>query len=175
MERLFLLDYKVKKQIVEIALTAVGVMFQKLSRRSDEMKAELAGWDDGRRFALGILPHGPSVTLQYAGGRVKYLGKGVRDADVAIYFKNIDSALLVFTGQMGAHTAAIQCRTAIHGDLTYAMQMVRAMDIVVAYLMPGFMHGPLFKRPPKMGVKQQLVKAGAMIELPVGLIFNAAK
>jgi hypothetical protein len=175
MEKLFLLDYKVKKKIVEISLAAVGVMFRKLSRRCPEMKAELAAWNPGRRFTLGILPDGPAATFEYTGAEVRYIGSGVKDPDVAIYFKNIDSALLVFTGQIGAHTAAIQCRTAIHGDLVHAMQMVRAMDIVVAYLMPGFMHGPLFKRPPQMGFKEQLLKTGAMLELPVGLIFNAAK
>ena len=175
MERLFLLKYKAKETIAEVALLALGVMFQDLSRTCPELKKELADWNDGRTFALGILPHGPGVTFQYTGGRIKYLGKGIKNPDVTIYFKNIDSALLVFTGQMGAHTASIQNRTVIHGDLGQTMQTVRAMDFVIAYLMPGFMHKNLFKRRPHLSMNRQLLKAGLLAALPAGLLLNAAR
>ena len=175
MEQVFRLNHKTKTTLAGVSLLALGVMFQDVSRTCPELKKELADWEEGRTFALGILPHGPGATFKFENGRIRYLGKGVKDPDVAINFKHIDAALLVFTGQMGAHTASIQGRTVVHGDLGMTMQAVRAMDIVIAYLMPGFFFPNLFKRPPRMSLNQQLRKAGLLAALPVGLILNSGK
>lgn len=175
MQGLFMLSYKVKSVVASISLLALGVVFEILSRSSSEMKAELSDWKDGRTFALGILPDGPSVTMKYESGVIKYLGKGIKNPDIVIYFKSVDAALMVFVGMMGAHTASIQGRTIVHGDLGETMQMVRAMNLVVKYLMPGILFGTLFKRPPRMSAGQLALKVRVMASLPVALVANAGK
>lgn len=175
MERLFLLNHKTKLALASISLLALGVVFEALSKLSSEMKHELSDWKEGRTFSLGILPDGPSVTMRYESGRIRYLGKGLKNPDLAIYFKSVDMALMVFLGMIGAHTSSIQSRTIVHGDLGETMQMVRAMNLVVKYLMPGILFGKLFKRPPKMSAAQLALKTRIMMSLPVALAMNAGK
>lgn len=175
MQGLFMLSYKIKVMVASVSLLALGVVFEKLSRLSPEMKRELADWKEGRTFSLGILPDGPAVTMRYESGMIKYLGKGVKDPDLVIYFKSVDAALMVFVGMMGAHTASIQGRTIVHGDLGETMQMVRTMNLVVKYLMPGVLFGKLFKRAPRLTAGQLLLKTRVMVTLPVGLVANAGK
>ncbi len=175
MTRIFLLSFKAKQRIAAIALLALGVTFEYLSRKSKALKDEIAGWEEGRVFALSVMRDGPSVSLKKENGAIRYLGYGLKDSDITFYFKNIDSALMVFVGMMGAHTASIQHRTIVHGDLGKAMEVLRAMNIVQMYLFPGIVLKTTFKRPPKMSFGQLLLKAWVMIRLTPGLIAAAGR
>lgn len=167
--------YKLKKSVVSTSLLALATAFEIVSKYSPELKAELADWEDGRVFSLGVLPDGPAITLKKMGDKIRYIGKGVKDPHLAIYFKNLDSALLPLTGQMGAHTAFAQHRAILHGNVADAMQINRAMAIVQNYLMPGIILKKICKRAPKLTGKQLLLKARVMATLGLGLAVNAGK
>jgi len=173
--QVFDMKYETKAQLAETALLALSVVFETLSGNCGEMKMEIAGWEEGRTFAMGILPDGPAVTLRKEKGKIKYLGKGIRNPELAIYFKNMDSALLVFLGQMGAHTAAIQRRTIIHGNLGKAVETVRAMAVVQKYLFPDFIVNATFKRKPTFTFSQKMLKAQLYATLAPSLILNSNK
>ena len=175
MQQLFNMSYKNKSKIAGASLLAVGVMFEELSKNCPEMKDEISRWNEGRTFSLGVLPSGPMITVQKKGGRIKYLGAGDRDSDLIIYFKNMDAALMVFLGMIGSHTATVQGRTIVHGDLGEAMQAVRALDIVVKYLMPGFLFDNLFKRRPQMNFSQLTRKTGLMLQLLPSMALKATR
>jgi hypothetical protein len=175
MARLFLLSYSMKRRIAGIALLALGVAFEYLSRDSAELRKEIAVWEEGRVFSIGILQDGPSITLKKEGGAIRYLGQGLKQPHLTFYFKNMDSALMVFVGMIGAHTATVQHRTIVHGDIGTAMEALRAMSIVQKYLFPGFVLGNTFRRPPVYSFGELMFKAWFMLRLGPGLIAAARR
>ena len=166
------ISYKAKKAVVETSLLALGVAFEMVSKRSAEFKSEIADWEEGRIFSLGVLPDGPAISLKKEGDRVRYLGKGHKGSKLKLLFKNIDSALLLVTGRMGAHTAYAQHRSILHGNIVQAVQVSRAMSIVQSYLAPGFALKKTCKRPPKLSPPQLLLKARVMATLAIGILIN---
>ncbi|MFA6450412.1 MAG: hypothetical protein WCX65_13135, partial [bacterium] len=100
---------------------------------------------------------------------------GLKDSSLTFYFKNIDSALMVFVGMIGAHTATVQHRTIVHGDIGAAMEILRAMSVVQIYLFPGFVLKNTFRRPPKLSPGELLFKAWFMMRLGPGLLAAAGR
>ncbi|MBN1947910.1 MAG: hypothetical protein JW797_19745 [Bradymonadales bacterium] len=162
-----------KVQIARTSLMALAATFELTSRHVPAMQEEIADWEDGRRVGIGVLPLGPFITIAKEGNRLKYLGKGLRNAGVSILFKNLDSALLIFTGQLGAPQAVAENRVCVHGNNYHAMQVTRAMAIVQTYLFPGLILNKTFKRPPRLNVRQLGTKALVMGMLTPRLIANA--
>ncbi len=174
-EKKLSMTYKVKETIVKTSLLALATTFEIVSKHSPELKAEIADWEDGRVFSLGVLPDGPAVSLKKEGDQIRYLGKGYKNPKLKVLFKNVDAALLPFTGQMGSHTAFVQHRAIVHGNIGEAMQASRAMDIVQTYLMPVFILKKNSKRPPKLTGAEMLLKARVMTTLGIGLLLNMTK
>jgi hypothetical protein len=167
--------FKVKRFLARVALLALGVSFELLSKLDPGMKAEVADWEEGRLLTLGVLPEGPSIAVKKVNGQLKYLGQGEHGAELKIYFKNAESALVALLGIIGAHTAFAEHRAIVHGSIGEAMEANRAMAIVVKYLFPGILLKRITKRTPKMGLTGYAVYAVFMIILVPALIINAAK
>ena len=163
-------SYKAKRVVARTSLVALSVAFEMVSKRSPELKKELADWEDGRIFSLGVLPDGPAVSLRKEGDRIRYLGTGQDGAEIKILFKNIDSALLMVTCRMGSHTAFAQHRSIVHGNIAKAVQVSRAMSIVQLFVVPGFVLKRICKRPPKLTPAQVLLKARILTTLPVAVL-----
>jgi len=167
--------FKAKRAVVSTSLLALGVAFEIVSKHAKELKEELKYWQDGLVISLGVL-NGPIITFKNDGGEIKYLGKGIKgNPDLTIYFKNVDSAFMTFTGQMGSYTAFVQHRALLHGNVGQAMQASRAMAIVQTYLMPGLIFDKLFKRAPKLSASQLALKARVMATLTPLMIAKAGK
>lgn len=166
---------KAKQAIVRVSLLALGTGFEIVSKRSKALQAELADWDEGRTFSLGVLPDGPSVALRHEGGRIRYLGQGDRDASLRIMFKNLDCALLPLTAQMGADTAYVQHRAILQGNIGQAMQISRAMQLVQTYLMPDIVMKRISKRAPRLTFRQWLLRVWVMATVGFGMAANLAK
>lgn len=150
---------KVKYAMLDIATVFLGAAFEVVSRQVPELKRELADWEDGRRFALGILPKGPFVTLEKQGSEVTYLGKGLKSPDVSFFFKSMDAGLPIFLGLKSTHAAVAECKVLIQGNNAYAMEVNRAIGIVLAYLFPVTVFKHLFKDPPRLEFSQLINKA----------------
>jgi len=164
-----------KRRIARIALLALGVAFEYLSRHCAGVRKEIAGWEEGRVFSIGILQDGPAITLKKENGVIRYLGQGLKQPELTVYFKNIDSALMVFVGMIGAHTATVQHRTIVHGDIGMAMEILRAMSVVQLYLYPGFVLKNTYRRPPTYSFGELMLKAWFMLRLGPGLIAAAGR
>lgn len=158
-----------KRTIAHTSLLALAGGFDLTSRYVPEMQAELSRWNDGRRVGLGVIPDGPAVTLALEGGRMRCAGAGLVEPDVSLLFKNLDSALLIFTGQLGAAQAAAENRVCVHGDNALAMQVTRAMAIVQTYLFPEAMLRKTFKRVPELDGRALARKALVMSLLPAAI------
>lgn len=151
--------YQLKKGVVGASLLALGTAFEIVSKYGRDLRAEIADWEEGRVFSLGVMPNGPSMVLKKEGGRIRYLGSRSEKAEPKILFKNMDCAFMPLAGMMSSDTAFVQHRAILHGSVGSAMEVSRAMAIVQIYLLPGFMFGRLYKRPPKLSLGQYLLKA----------------
>ena len=170
------LGYRIKKAIVGVALIAFGATFEKVSKKDEVLIEELKDWKEGLVFSLGVLPAGPAITMKKEGGAVKYLGRGYKEnPELKLLFKNMDSAFLAFTGQMGNHTAFAQHRILVHGSLVDGVMANRGMGIVQAFLLPGIVLKMIFKRPPKLTFKQLLIKANVYLMVGVWIALKMWK
>jgi len=149
---------RAKYRYLDMLLSVLAAAFEVTAARIPELREEIARWDDGRTFALGILPNGPGITLIKEEDRVRYLGKGLRSPRVSFLFKNLDAALPVFSGLTGSHHALAECRILVNGSISDAMELNRALIVVQTYLFPGFMLKRILKRPPKLGFRQMIRK-----------------
>jgi len=166
---------KSKYALVDTTLMVIGAAFEVVSRMSPEMQAEIADWNEGRKCGVGVLPNGPFITLQKKGDQIIYLGKGKKETDVTFLFKNLDSAVMLFTAQMSAHQAAAECRILIDGVNSYAMELNRALSIVETYLFPGIILKMIFKRPPKLTAKHQITRGRILAALMPNLVKQIVK
>ena len=167
------LSAKSKYTLLDVFLTFLGAAFEEVSKKIPELKTEIAEWNEGRKFALGVLPNGPYVTVEKRGDELYYLGKGLLNPDVTFLFKNLDAAVPVFTGLMSSHQAVAECKVMIQGNNSFAMETNRALAIVLAYLFPVSVFGHLFKDKPKMGVKQLINKGKVYMTILPAFIKHA--
>ena len=148
-----------KRALCKGALLGLAAVFELASEHVPQMRNEIASWEEGRRVTIGVLPSGPHITIEKSGDRIRYRGPNPEDVSVSILFKNLDSAILLFTGLLGAPWAVAENRVCVHGSNTEAIQVTRAMAIVQTYLFPGPILKKTFKRPPELSVKQLANKA----------------
>jgi len=167
--------YGSKKAVAHISLLALGSTFELVSKYSKELKKEIADWQEGIVLLLGVLPNGPAMSVKKENGAIRFLGMGMRDADLKVLFKNIDSAMMVLTGMMGSHTAFAQFRAIVYGNLGVGMQMSRALNIVQKFLLPSFMLNKTFKRPPEFSSEDMWIKAKVMAALTPKMISGALR
>jgi len=152
-------SYQAKRVVVETGLLALGVAYELLSKHSAEMKQEIADWQEGQTFSLGVLPRGPIATVRKQHGRLVYLGRGDHQAPLAIWIKNIDSAALLLTGMCSPHMAFAERRVIVHGPVDQSMQMYRTMLIVEKFLFPKILLERITKRLPEFTRQDLLLKA----------------
>jgi len=148
-----------KYKLVDITFSFIGAAFEEVSKLSKEFKEEISDWNDERRIGIGVLPKGPYITLEKKRDQVFVVGKGLYSTEVVFLFKNLDSAVMVFTAQMSSHQAVSECRILVDGNNAYAMELNRALSIVQKYLFPQFILNMIFKRPPVLTKRQLIIKA----------------
>lgn len=164
------LPSEAKRALAGVSLLALGVTFELTARYVPDMQEEIRDWEEGRRVTIGVLPTGPTITIEKRGDCLRYLGMRTVDPDLSILFKNLDSAILIFTAQLGAPWAVAENRVCVQGENYKAMQVTRAMAIVQTYLFPGFLLKGIFKRPPVLNATQKATKAKIMALLTPKLL-----
>ena len=164
-----------KREFCLVTLAVFGRAFELVSERVPAFEREISGWEEGRRVTIGILPQGPSMTIEKRGSRIVYLGAGAQSPVISILFKNLDAAILIFTGQLSAAQAVAENRVIIHGENAKAMQVTRAMALVQTYLFPGLILRRTFKRPPQLSAGELATKAAIYALLAPRLVFGARR
>lgn len=165
----------VKYALSSVTLSLLGPAFEVISKRVPEIREELKSWDDGRRFAIGILPKGPYITLEKRGDMIHYLGRGLISADIAMLFKNFDAALPVFLGMKGSFQTFAENGMIVEGNLSHTMEVNRVANIVYAYLFPGVILKIILKRPPKLNMLQLITKARVYMALTPAIVWSLVK
>jgi len=169
------LGFRTKRSVVRTSLLALGTAFEIVSKSCPELQAELSGWEEGRTVSMGVLPDGPAMAVRKESNHVNYLGQGEHAATLKFLFKNMDSAFLVLTGQLGSDQSFAEHRAIVHGSLDQAMQANRALAMVQKFLMPGLILKKTMKRPPKLRGQDWAVYAKLMLTLTPALLINWSK
>jgi hypothetical protein len=128
----------VKKQLAKIVLWFLGRGFEASAGCDSKVIEEVDSWKDHYSILIKIEGHGPCLFMEKKNSSLKYCGNQEAEADLSIFFKNIDAALLVLTGRIGIDTAFAQHRFVVKGDIMESMSLVRCLCIVENYLFPKF-------------------------------------
>ena len=143
-------EKRLKTCISSIVLWFLGRAFQSVASLDKGAREEAQSIPDGTIVMLKVNPKGPSMVLEKKQGKFLYIGAAeVEKPDIAIYFKNIDAAFLVLTGQLGIAQAYAEHRFTLKGDIFASMAIVRILYLVEAYLFPQFMSKKLLKEMPR--------------------------
>lgn len=143
-------EKRFKTMVVKIVLFVLGRGFQCVAARDETVKKEVAGWDESFSIMFQVLPRGLYMSLQKKNGRLQFMGLTKSYADLVINFKNVESAFMVFTAQLGTPQGYAQHRLSVEGDISKAMSLIRCLDVVEFYLFPKFIARKILKRVPRM-------------------------
>lgn len=128
----------------------LGRGFQAAASLDRKIEEEISGWPESFTMLMKIDPFGPSMVMGKRNGRLVYLGWKETEADLAVYFKNIEAALRVLMGLSGIDRAFAEHRFIMKGDIiAYGMPLVRCLYRVETYLFPPFIARRILKRLPR--------------------------
>lgn len=154
---------KFKSGLAKIIFWFLGRGFQCAASFDNGIKKELENIDDMTVVMLKVDPYGPQMLMQKKGTKMLYIGaREDKKADIAIYFKNIDAALMVLTGQIGIDQAYAEHRFTLNGDIFSTMPMVRALYTVEAYLFPYFITKKILKSMPERTTNKFRIYSGLL-------------
>ena len=76
---------------------------------------------------------------------------------------------------MNDHQAMAECRILLDGQVSYGMEMNRALAIVETYLFPQFILNKIFKRAPQLSLYQLITKGTVYAALLPAFLKNGLK
>jgi len=142
-----------KMTVARIVFWFLGRGFQAAAKHDSRIRQEVAEWSPDCSIILKINPRGPVMTVRKVDGKLKYMGSSQpQDPELAIYFKNMEGAIPVLTGQKGLAQAYAEHRFTLKGDIGLGMSVVRCMYLLETYLFPGFITKKILKRVPQKQV-----------------------
>lgn len=147
-----------KALVAKIVFMVLGRAFQSAAKHDADIKREVGAFPEGFILVMNIFPFGPRMALEKVNGKLKYRGGKYDDGTLVINFKNLESAFLVLTPQIGSAQAFAERRMTVKGDLAYAMVFTRCLNILLAHLYPAFICRRLVKRVPEMPPRKMLTK-----------------
>ncbi len=155
---------------VQAGLFLLGRALEAAAVLDRDVRNEVDGWNDPMTIMLHVQSHGPSMVLKKQDGVLRYAGSSPVDADLTIYFKNLESAFLVFSAQMGSPQGSAEHRVSLKGDASQAMSLIRCMEIAQAYLFPKVIARQCLKSVPPLTLKRAVIRAGILgLGIPLGL------
>lgn len=138
----------IKTWICSVVLVVLYRALKVLTKSDSRVREDFESFNEGFTVRIFLSDNGRSITFAKENGKlVRALQK--RPADVAITFKSIDAAFLVFTGFMGISKAYAEHRFALSGDIGQTMTLVRMIDIAESYLFPYIMTKRILREVPK--------------------------
>ncbi|MBF0203510.1 MAG: SCP2 sterol-binding domain-containing protein [Desulfamplus sp.] len=143
-----------KVMVIKIVFIVLGRAFQSASQHDEEIKKEIDALQNGFTLVMKVLPDGPYMGLEKRDGMLQFQGSQMKHADLEIYFRNVESAFMVMTPQIGSPQAFAERRMSIKGDLGLATVFTRALVILLTTLYPEFITKRLVKRVPPLTLKR---------------------
>ncbi|MBI9075872.1 MAG: hypothetical protein JEZ02_10705 [Desulfatibacillum sp.] len=159
-----------KTFMVQAGLFLLGRALEAAAVLDPDVRREVEGWKDPMTIMLHVHSEGPTMVLKKQDGVLRYAGSSPVDADLTIFFKNLESAFLVFSAQMSSPQGSAEHRVSLKGDAGQAMSLIRCMETTQAYLFPKFIAKNVLKKVPPMTLKRAGVRAAILgVGVPIGL------
>ncbi len=140
--------------VIKIIFIVLGRAFQSASKHDEQIRREISSWKDGFTLIMKVMPDGPSMGLEKKDNMLEFKGEKLRIAELEIYFRNVESAFMIMTPQMGSHQAFAERRMSIKGDLGIATVFTRTLVILMSILYPELIVKRLVKRVPPLTFKR---------------------
>lgn len=147
-----------KTVLAKVVFVILGRAFEVLSGKDLDIKREVASWPEGFKLVLDIMPHGPKLVLSKVKGGIRAKALNDKEPDLCVQFKNIESAFLILTPQMGVPTGFAQHRFIVVGDIAKSMSFVRCLNLILCYLYPNFLCRNLMRNIPKINPFQRITR-----------------
>ena len=147
-----------KVAIIKIAFFVLGRAFQSAAWVDRQIKREIEEWPEDFSLMIQVLPNGPRMALaKDERGHLRRQAGGLSEdkADLVVFFKNIECAFLLFSAQISTAQAYAEHRISVKGELPMAMALVRCINIVETYLLPGPVARRMVKRLPSIPAVQR--------------------
>lgn len=155
---------KIKKKIISIILWFLGRGIQSCTRFDESVKKEIQAFDEGFRIMFKVWNSEQTMIVEKKENRLHHIPKNKgKEADMTIYFKSIESALMLLTGQMGIAQAYAEHRILLKGDIMLGMSFIRVINIVEAYLFPKFWVKRILKAFPDRSSNSFIVYLGLIL------------
>lgn len=140
-----------KRAIVKTVFFVLGRALQSASKHDKTLQAEVETWPKDMVVVFKVAPHSPRMAFaKTPSNQIQYKGTGITDdeAGLLIAFKNLESAFMMLTAQIGTPRAYIEHRIAVRGDLVYGLSVIRCLNIIERYLFPSFIARRILRRLP---------------------------
>ncbi len=147
-----------KSMVSKIVFFILGRAFQVFSKKDHKISEEIESWPEGFKLMLDIMPFGPELVLQKNQGKIFARNFDGKTPDLSIKFKNIESAFMILTPQMGVPQGFAEHRFILIGDVAKAMSFTRCLNIILTYLYPDFICKNLMRRIPEINISKRILK-----------------
>jgi len=145
-----------KSAVVKAALFALGSALEAAAVLDEDVRHEVATWKDPFSVLFQVVPNGPSMVFEKRNGKLVFKGTKAVKADLSVYFKNMESAFLILSGQIGTPQGYAEHRMTLKGDTSQGMGLIRVLNVVQFYLFPKILAQRIIKRLPEMTPKKML-------------------
>ena len=145
---------------LSVMLWFVGRAVVAVIRTDPEMKKEWAALPAGFIFRLGVTPGGPAMVVGKTpdgGARVINVVTPADAIDLDLRIKSLDAALRMFTFRESTAVSSSRNRLVIDGEVPPACAIVRLLDAVECYLLPGIIARLAVKRLPRWSLRRRTV------------------
>ena len=139
-----------KRRYVALMMDVIGRSLEAASQVDEAIQREVANLPALLMFEMRVLPNGPALAMvRTEEGTLRYLGSSApRKVDVAMKFKHLQHAFLVFSFQESTSRAFANDRILLDGEIAYAMKLVRCLNRMEALILPKFIAARAVKRYP---------------------------
>ncbi len=139
-----------KKITIKTIFFILGRALSSASKFEPRIRKEVASWEEGFKIKMFVLPSGPALGWEKQHGKLQYLGSRLDHGDLIVNFKNLTSAFLLMTPQVGLAQGFAEHRVNVVGDLNKAISLTRCISILLPYLYPDFIVKRLLKEIPQI-------------------------
>ncbi len=122
------------------------------------IRQELQGYPIGLTIKMQVLPNYASFVVQVTD---QHILKVIQQehADVTVYFKHLQLAMLVLSFQESTTQAFANDRMTVDGDIGYATRFVRILNQLQALILPKVIAERAIKRYPDLSLSAKLITA----------------
>lgn len=151
-----------KRRYVALMMEVIGRSLEAASQVDKVIRSEVANLPDRLMFEMRVIPNGPAlVMVKTDEGSLRYVGTHApRKVDVAMKFKHLQHAFLVFSFQEGTARSFANDRILLDGEIAYAMKIVRCLNRMESLILPKFIAQRALKRYPVLSLPEKLLGGG---------------